>query len=230
MCGRYVLAQVNLEERFQASLVKEGPVGPGERLDRVIEENYNASPSQVMPTITRNSPNKITFMKWGLIPFWAKDPRIGFKMINARAEGIGSKPAFREPFKKRRCLVPASGFYEWKRINSKEKVPYYIFLKSRELLAFAGLYDIWKDAEGKEIKSFTIITVEPNKAMSEIHNRMPAILKMEDEQGWLDQEAPITLLQKMLKPIPDELMDYYVVSISVNSPRNNNSELLKRVS
>lgn len=215
MCGRYVLSQINLEGRFEAS---KGYAGD-------FRENYNVSPSQIMPTITRNSPNKITLMRWGLIPFWAKDPRIGFKMINARSEGIESKPSFREPFRKRRCLVPANGFYEWKK-DGKEKIPYYIKLKNNETFAFAGLYDIWIDAEGLEVTSYTIITTSPNDLVKDIHDRMPVILNREDEDIWLDPSSSLETLKSFLNPYNPSEMLVYEVSREVNITTNNYSELI----
>ena len=215
MCGRYVISQINLEERFEAS---KGYAGD-------FRENYNVSPSQIMPTITRNSPNKITLMRWGLIPFWAKDPRIGFKMINARAEGVESKPSFREPFRKRRCLVPDNGFYEWKK-DGKEKIPYYIKLKNNETFAFAGLYDIWIDAEGLEVTSYTIITTSPNDLVKDIHDRMPVILNREDEDIWLDPSSSLETLKSFLNPYNPSEMLVYEVSREVNITTNNYSELI----
>lgn len=123
-------------------------------------------------------------MKWGLVPFWAKDLKIGNRMINARAETLDRKPSFRHFLKSKRCLVPSSGFYEWKRVG-KSKVPHYIKLKKREIFSFAGLYDIWRDGEGNEHKTFTIITTEPNGTLKPIHDRMPVILRQECEEAWL---------------------------------------------
>lgn len=167
-------------------------------------------------------------MRWGLIPFWAKDPKIGYKMINARAETVNEKPSFKHSLKNKRCIVPASGFYEWLK-SEKQKIPFYIKPKDQEYFSFAGLYDVWKDAEGKEIKSYTIITTTPNIKMAKIHDRMPVILKVADEDKWLDQNTDIDELLKLLKPYPDSEMEIYSVSDLVNSPRNDNKDLIKPI-
>lgn len=192
-----------------------------------LEPNYNVSPSFVMPVITKNSPKKIQFMKWGLIPSWAKDPSIGNKLINARAESILEKPSFRNSFKNKRCLVPATGFYEWKK-DENTKIPYYFKPKDDSIFSFAGLYDVWVDAEGKEILSYTIITTEPNELMRPIHNRMPVILRIEDEDKWLYLNSKYSELIDLLKPSESETLEKYQVSSEVNNPRNNSEILIKK--
>lgn len=142
-------------------------------------------------------------MKWGLIPFWAKDPRISYSTINARSEEIENKPAFRKAFRTQRCLVPASGFFEWKKVSDMGKpvkIPYWIRVKGKNIFGFAGIYDVWKDAEGYEIKTFSIVTTKANKIMAEIHDRMPVILTSEDEEIWLDNKIyEIEKLKKIMK-------------------------------
>lgn len=192
-----------------------------------LKPNYNVAPSFMMPVVTKNSPKKIQLMKWGLIPSWAKDSRIGYKMINARAESIQEKPSFRNSFKNRRCLVPATGFYEWKK-DGDTKIPYYFKAKDNSTFSFAGLYDIWIDAEGKEILSYTIITTEPNEIMKPIHNRMPVIIKRKDEDTWLDINSPDLELFGLLKPIENAVLEKYQVSSEVNNPRNNSEDLIKK--
>lgn len=217
MCGRYTIGDVRrLSERFDTSNKIED-----------IKPSYNVAPSQTNPVIDRKSPNQVEMMKWGLIPSWAKDPKIGYKMINARAESVKDKPSFRKPFRDQRCLVPASGFYEWLK-TEKEKIPHYIHLKGKELFAFAGLYEIWKDENGNEVKSYTVITTEPNEVMKKIHNRMPVILKEEDEDKWLRNDTDETVLVELLKPYPDEDMEAYPVSRDVNNPRNNSEDLINK--
>jgi putative SOS response-associated peptidase YedK len=216
MCGRYsFVPKQDFAERFQVE---------NQQLD--LQTRYNVAPSQVMPVITRNSPNRAEEMRWGLVPFWAKDPSIGNRMINARAETIAEKPAFRRPLAARRCLVPASGFYEWQR-SPEGKVPHYIFLRDAETFAFAGLYEIWKDEAGNALKTYTIITTTPNALMEPIHNRMPVILRREDEALWLDKAAEVPDLLALLRPYPAELMDAYPVSRAVNSPANDGEELIE---
>lgn len=217
MCGRYTLVQSEgIKERFDAQNdLKE------------LRPNYNASPGQTMPVVTRHSPNSLELMKWGLVPFWAKEPQIGYKMINARAEGIQDKPSFRAALKSRRCLVPASGFYEWKKEDGA-KQPYYIHLSKREVFAFAGLYEIWRDSEGKELKTYTIITTRPNSLMESIHDRMPVILPPDAEAEWLDPDVTNPdQITRLLEPYPTGLMAAYAVSSAVNSPANNRADLLE---
>lgn len=219
MCGRFIFTpglSGNFRERFEVE--NEIP----------LEDRYNVAPGQLVPVDVRKSPDLAENMKWGLIPFWAKDPRIAYKLINARAESAATKPSFRKAFRTQRCLVPANGFYEWKTGNGK--TPYFIHRKDAALFAFAGLYDIWKDAEGYEVKTFTILTVQPNSLVSAIHNRMPAILKEEDEEIWLDPQIqdPATLLP-LLAPFNPAEMEAYPVSTAVNSARNEGKELIKRM-
>ncbi len=171
MCGRYgFVPPKDFKDRFELE---------NELVD--LRARYNVAPGSIMPIITRNSPNRVELMKWGLIPFWSKDPKIAYSTINARSETVETSPAFRKPFKSQRCLIPASFFYEWKRIDKKTKIPYLFKLANDEVFSFAGLYDIWKDAEEKEFKTYTIITTTPNKLMESVHNRIPVLLSKEDE-------------------------------------------------
>lgn len=214
MCGRFQLSVKGkqISERFNVEV-----------FDELYKPSYNCAPSQNLAVITNHEPEKLNFFRWGLIPFWAKDPKVGFKNINTRAETISEKPSFKNAFIKRRCLIPANGFYEWKKDSNK--TPYRIFLKSEEVFAMAGIWEIWKDAEGRPINSFSIITTSANNAISDIHQRMPVILNREDENSWLTEENPV-LLHKMLQPFKAELIDSYPVSKLVNSPKNNNAELI----
>jgi putative SOS response-associated peptidase YedK len=225
MCGRYNLFDFKPDEMRDRFEIDESDI---EFLNS-LEPSYNIAPSQRNPVITKHSPNHIEVMRWGLIPFWAKDLSIGYKMINARAEGIESKTSFRKAFKYQRCLVPASGFYEW-RVTDSGKVPYLIHLKKQPLFAFAGLYEMWKDVEGKEIKSYTIITTQPNDLMATIHNRMPVILNKEDEELWLNPDVvePERLLS-LLTPYPEKEMEAYPISTKVNSPKNNEPSITQEV-
>ena len=178
MCGRYSLfAEFRIiEERFGEATFGEED----------YEESYNIAPSQmVLSVINDGTKNRLGYLKWGLVPTWAKDPKIGFKMINARAETAHEKPSFREAFKKRRCLIVADSFYEWKREEGR-KIPMRIKMKNNQLFAMAGLWESWKDENGKLIHTCTILTTEANGLMSSIHERMPVILKKEYEQSWLN--------------------------------------------
>ncbi|OGG05992.1 hypothetical protein A3D05_03400 [Candidatus Gottesmanbacteria bacterium RIFCSPHIGHO2_02_FULL_40_24] len=192
-----------------------------------LSASYNVAPGYSMPVVVRENPNLVYLMRWGLIPFWAKDIKIGYKMINARAETVEEKSAFRKPFESRRCLIPASGFYEWKKTGN-EKIPFYIKRKDNGLFSFAGLYDVWTDVEGKEIKSYTIITTKPNKLIESIHNRMPVILKKEEENHWIDSiNQNIEKIKELLAPYPDGEFEAYPVTRAVNNPENDSPDLIK---
>jgi putative SOS response-associated peptidase YedK len=197
-------------------------------IDKTINDfqpQYNLAPTQQVPVITAGS-RILQTMRWGLIPHWAKDKKIGNYNINARSESLQEKPSFRENFKKRRCLVLTSGFFEW-----KNKVPHFITLKTNKPFAFAGLYDQWQEPDSKKaqkIKSCTIITTKSNSFLKEIHDRMPAILSPEDYDEWLSLENTDTdLLQNLLKPFDSSQMSEYKVSQNVNSVRNQGPELIK---
>ena len=156
-------------------------------------------------------PQQLSFFRWGLIPFWAKDPSIGSKLINARAETILEKPSFKQSFKRRRCLVPADSFYEWKASETgKKKTPFRIFLKNQPIFSMAGLWDLWKSPAGEIVHSFTIITTTPNEMMIEIHDRMPVILAKEMEKFWLEASNENDLLE-LFKPFSANEMDNYPV-------------------
>ncbi len=169
-----------------------------------LERNPNISPGQLVPVVTDPVTKAVELYKWGLIPGWAKDPKIGYKMFNARSETLVEKPSFRGAFARRRCLIPADGFYEW-RLDGNRKYPYLFTLKDNKPFTFAGLWDIWKDPEGNEIRSCTIITTEPNRLLAEYHNRMPVILTEFNRWQWLES-APSDVLLKMLIPVDDKLM------------------------
>lgn len=220
MCGRYAIVLAGdgaLQRRFSLEELLDDPAS-----------RYNVAPTQTLPVIVRNSPNRVEMMRWGLIPSWAKDAAIGSRMINARAETVAEKPAFRRPLRSQRCLVPASGFFEWKR-EGDGKTPHFIHLPDEPLFAFAGLYDTWRDADGQVVRSYTILTTEPNAVMAPIHNRMPVILRREDEDDWLDPEntEPKHLLP-LLRPYPARAMAAYPVSRMVNSPANDTPTILAR--
>lgn len=217
MCGRFAFdAELGqLETRFQTIA----------GFDRVTP-HYNIAPGMCVPIIIRNSSDKAILARWGLIPSWAKDPKIAYRTINARSEGIAEKPVFRGPFRSHRCLVPTTGFFEWRHIK-KEKVPYYIHLKNDTLFAFAGLYDIWNDAEGYPLTTFTIITTTPNRLMEPIHNRMPVIFSQKDEDVWLNPDEHDTAkLLKLLDPYPEKDMMAVPVSKRVNNPGNDTKDIL----
>lgn len=217
MCGRYTLIpNENFYERFEID----------NRLDN-LEASYNIAPGQFQPVIISNSPNQIQLMRWGLIPSWAKDPKIAYHTINAKAETVATKPAFRNSFKSKRCLVPASGFYEWKNLDSKRKQPFYFQLKSQELFAFAGLFDIWQNEKGEELKTYTIITTQANTLVNQIHERMPVIIPKETEAVWLDKTTDIQTLQQLLQTFTASEMLSYPVSSLVNDVSIDDPNLIK---
>lgn len=218
MCGRFTLFTdpEHLAERFQASL-------PADEL----RPRYNAAPTQQLPVILNDGPPAIQLLQWGLVPFWAKDPAIGSRMINARCETLTEKPAFRTAFKKRRCLVLADGFYEWQK-TPDGKQPMRITLAAGEPFAMAGLWESWNAPDGSPLRTFTIITGEPNELVAPIHNRMPAILLPEHEAIWLDNAAEPAIWQDILRPYPAERMTAYPVSRRVNFVGNDDAELVMR--
>ncbi|HPG07052.1 MAG TPA: SOS response-associated peptidase [Saprospiraceae bacterium] len=225
MCGRSSLTKTEkeLEERFHSTFYSEDL----ERYNPL--PNYNVAPTQVMPVITNDDPDHFRPMRWGLIPFWAKDEKIGYKMINARIETLLEKSSFRTAVQKRRCLIPADGFYEWKK-NGKAKQPYRIVATNTDLFAFAGIWENWKNPQGEWIQSFTIITQPPNKVVAALHDRMPAILLPEEERLWLDQELKAEDALELIKPYPDEYTKAYPVSPRVNKVGENDAELVEEVS
>lgn len=216
MCGRFALAQEQ-----KALMVKYGLLDdPSSSFGHV--PRYNIAPTQVTPVVTIGQSKKLRGMKWGLVPHWAKDASIGNKLINARAETAAEKPSFRDSFKNKRCLIPATGFFEWREDPvGKTKQPYYIKTKDQEIFSFAGLWSVWLDkSTGEELLTYTILTTEPNDFLKKIHNRMPVILPANKENEWLDLGLAIEKVQNLLAQYPSELMDAYPVSKTVNSPKN----------
>jgi putative SOS response-associated peptidase YedK len=194
---------------------------------------YNIAPSQDVPVIVRNEGrNELKPMRWGLVPLWAQDATIGQRMINARAETLLEKPSFKQLVSTRRCLVPADGFYEWRR-EGKSKVPMWIYLKNRKPFAFPGLWDCWLDRDtGSELYTFTIITTHANALVRRIHDRMPVIYDAAMGRQWLDGPfgARVMALDLVLQPPPSERMDAHEVSTLVNSPENDSPDCLRAVS
>jgi putative SOS response-associated peptidase YedK len=220
MCGRFTLTldPAQLREAF-----------PGIFIPDELKPRYNIAPSQPVAVIPNTGEDKLDFFIWGLIPSWAKDPAIGNRLINARAETLVEKPSFRSAFKRRRCLILSDGFFEWKPDgNGKIKTPYYIRLKSGQPFAFAGLWEIWTPPDGSEVRSCTIITTTPNELTGAIHNRMPAILAPGAYEDWLDsEEQKPEKLSALLKPYPASEMSAYPVSKMVNAPQNDLPEVVK---
>jgi len=223
MCGRYRLG------RGKAAFEKVFGVRPD---DYEWSPRFNIAPTQLVPVIRQHpaEPKRLLAnMRWGLVPYWATDVTIGAKMINARAEEVATKPAFRESLKRRRCLVPADGFYEWKKIG-KGKQPYCIQLADDSVFAFAGIWDRWKDPAGKPVESFSILTTEANAVTAEVHDRMPVILAEEHFDLWLDPGfAKSETVAEMLRPYDAALMRKYPVSERVNSTVNDDERCAEPV-
>ena len=220
MCGRYVftspLEAIQLLFRFD-QMTNLGP-------------NYNVAPTHEMPIIRRKKGdrrNELAMARWGLIPHWAKDAKIAYSTINARSETAATKPAFRDAFKSRRALIPADGFFEWKRHSKNDKQPYLIRMKGGGPFAFAGLWSTWESPEGDDITSYNIVTTEPNDLMKEIHNRMPVILGKDDHDRWLDLDADTT---EVLRPFPSDWLEAYPVDKRVGNVRNNDASLIEPLS
>jgi putative SOS response-associated peptidase YedK len=223
MCGRFTLTidPAQLRDAFSWLHVPE---------EANFTPRYNISPTQPVAVVPNDGKNRLDFYTWGLIPSWAKDHSIGSKLINARGETVAEKPSFRNAFKRRRCLILADGFYEWKaNADGKGKTPMYIRLASGQPFAFAGLWEWWTPpgGEGSEIRSATIITTEPNSLMATIHNRMPVILPPEAYEAWLEpaEQRPEKLLP-LIRSYPAEAMTAYPVSRMVNSPANDRPECI----
>ncbi|SPE17983.1 putative SOS response-associated peptidase YoqW [Candidatus Sulfotelmatomonas gaucii] len=193
--------------------------------------SYNVAPQTFQPVVRLSEDTgdrELTVMRWGLVPFWSKDGKSSFNTINAKAETITTSALYREPFKRRRCLVPADWFYEWKKQDAKAKQPYAIAMKDGSLFAFAGLWERWKDKEtGKTLETYTILTTDPNTLMEPIHNRMPVILAPKDYWRWLEPGDPQCPPVDLLRPYNAEQMKAWKVSADVGNVRNNNPSLIE---
>ena len=212
MCGRYTLVvdgKVLMDYYSQSES------------DEATERNYNVAPTQRMPVVTYEG---LETMTWGLVPSWAKEFKPAFTSINARAESVAEKPLYRTPFKRRRALIPASGYYEWQKRDTY-KQPFYFQLEGRPLFSFAGLYDVWYDSGNVPHKSYTIITTTPNTLMEDVHDRMPVILDRDEEQHWLNPGTPPEQLQLLLNPYDGD-MTKREVPRDVGNVKNNHEGLL----
>lgn len=222
MCGRFTLFTdiEEIKERFDIQ----------GSFDEEYQSSYNIAPSQsVLSVINDGVRNRLGYLRWGLIPFWAKDEKAGYKMINARAETIAEKASFRNAYKKKRCLIIADSFYEWKK-TPERKIPMRIKLKNHAPFGMAGLWESWKSPEGISIYSCSVITTVPNELMTSIHDRMPVILKPEDEKDWLNPSInDPAYLQQYLKSFDSEQMVAFEVSTDVNSTKNNSPNLIQQI-
>jgi len=219
MCGRYSLACIDdLCGRFR---VIDPTIG--------FRSHFNIAPGSTNPVIAVHERAEAIMMQWGLVPHWAKDIKATHRPINARAESLTEKPMFRELLRNKRCLVPASGFFEWKHEDGR-KVPFYIHVKDDPVFGFAGLYDVWHNPAGQMLQTYTIITTTPNELMAPIHNRMPVILKQDDEMRWLSRDVlPADEVQRILSPYPAEGMEVYPVSERVNKTDVDDEKVIERL-
>jgi putative SOS response-associated peptidase YedK len=219
MCGRF--AQKSDPKRLAGQFgVAEAPAA---------EARYNVAPTQTILCVREGGDGReMTFFKWGLVPSWAKDPSTGARLINARSETVAERPAFREAFRRRRCIIPADGFYEWRRAGGR-KQPHFFRMKDDAPFGFAGLWDRWEGEDGRVLDSCTILTTEANEVVRPVHDRMPVILSPADYALWLEQDArKRDLLAELLRPYPASEMTSHPVSPAVNSPRSQGAELIER--
>ncbi|NEW05486.1 SOS response-associated peptidase [Paenibacillus sp. SYP-B3998] len=222
MCGRYTIT-VTLEElmlRYDVYYKVPSKYSP----------KYNVAPGQlVMAIVYDGEKNRLGELRWGLIPEWAKDEKIAYQTINARAESLTDKPAFRTSFQRKRCLIPADSFYEWKG-KGKQKQPMRIMLKSKNIFSIAGLYDTWVSPEGTRISTCTVVTTAANELVADIHERMPVILRPESEATWLDRRITnAEALSSLLKPYPADEMLAYPVSSRVGNVRNDDESCVEEL-
>lgn len=212
MCGRFVLE--NTPEQLLKVYRLSSPPD--------LFPRYNIAPSQQIAVVRQHNggDRELAFLKWGLIPSWSKDPAIGYKMINARSETVHEKPSFKQAFLARRCIIPASGFYEWEKVG-KEKIPHYIHLRDGDIMSLAGLWERWKSPEGKELETCTILTTAANSLIRQLHDRMPVILHREEFDLWLNRDIDdVNLLTELFHPYPSDQLKECIVSKDVNSPGN----------
>ena len=221
MCGRFTL-------RTPANIIKDVF---GLELLPYFQPRYNIAPSQPVAVVrVEDDERRLRMLRWGLVPWWAQDPAIGNRLINARAETVATKPAYREPFEQRRCLIPADGFYEWQRLGNERKQPFHIDLSNGDPLAFAGLWDRWHDrGTGSVTESCALITIEANSVVAPIHHRMPVMLTSSSFSAWLERRTKPDRLHKLLRPIDAEQIRATPVSTLVNRPENDNLRCLDPV-
>ena len=221
MCGRFTLFDNKevIEDEFDVEIQPD-----------LFNPSYNISPTQKSLVIYTEADKRIcAAMRWGLVPFWSKDINIGYKMINARAETVDEKTSFKKPLKDKRCLVLTNGFYEWKKVDAKTKIPYFIRLRNKKPFTFAGLWEYWSD-EDDDLHTFTIITTSANSLMKDIHDRMPVILDKEVGFKWLDPDLKNTaVLKDLLIPFPSKDLEAYEISTLVNSAKNNSQKCINPI-
>lgn len=222
MCGRSSITKTEkeIEERFNATFYSD-------ELERYNPlPNYNVAPTHMHPLITSVEADRLRIYRWGLVPFWAKDEKVGYNLINARIESLMEKASFKNLISSKRCIVPMDGFYEWK-TSGKEKQPFRIFTKDQEIFSVAGLFDSWSKPDGSLLHSFTIITLPANEFMQEVHDRMPAILTTAAEKEWLQSELGANDMLSLLTPYDSQQMDKYPIHPKVGNVREKGAELIE---
>jgi putative SOS response-associated peptidase YedK len=218
MCGRFALS-LSFNELLKLYKLKN-------KVD--LRPNYNVTPQSDIPVVLhsrKTGDNELHLLKWGLIPHWSKDASIGYKLINARADTVDSKPSFRESFKKRRCIIPAEGFYEWEK---ESKQPYFIKPK-KGIFSFAGIWDRWADIEGHPVVTCAIITTEAPTKLANIHDRVPVVLRDDEIDGWLNPEAKVEELRRQLHATTDQDIEFWKVDRKVSKPENNYPDLITKL-
>lgn len=222
MCGRFALftPTEQIAETFDVNPASAAEVPPA-------PPRYNIAPTQPVAAIRlyQSGERELTFFQWGLVPSWAKDPKMGSRLINARAETVAEKPSFRAAFKRRRCLIPADGFYEWQKQNGR-KQPIFIYPADDGLFALAGLWEMWQSDDGSMLQTCTILTTKPNEVIAPIHNRMPVVLQAADYDDWLHPDPQPEQALHLLRPFPAEKMATRPVSTFVNNPRNDSPDCI----
>ncbi len=219
MCGRFEIhSDIEIIARIFGLLPADVRIG--------LLPSYNVAPTNDVPVIVQDRKRRLILCRWGFVPSWSKDEKTGFSMINARAETVAEKPAFRQAFRTQRCIVIADGFYEWRK-SGKTRLPLHIHLKSRQPMGLAGLYSRWTSPEGKETCTCTIIVTDANELVAPVHDRMPVILRTGEYDRWLDPSLQDpSALQQLLRPYPAQELDMHQVSQKVNSPKNNSPDLI----
>lgn len=220
MCGRFVMI-CDLSDITEAFDITDIVCEP--------KPSYNIAPGSEVAAVMHAEKNRLVSFTWGLVPSWSKDPSIGNRLINARGETVNEKPSFRNAFKRRRCLIVATGFYEWRK-DTQGKTPFYIGLRTDAPFGFAGLYETWQSPDGNELSTCTIVTTEANELITPIHDRMPVIIPYNEQARWLDPSVRDTkALLPLLQQYPSDKMKAYPVSHLVNSPRNNSADCIKPI-
>jgi putative SOS response-associated peptidase YedK len=220
MCGRYSLSKSKpeLEQRFQAEMLAD------------FKPRYNIAPTQLVPVITSESPKGFSFFYWGITPDFGQNKPVSQKLINARSETVNEKISFKSSFQKRRCLIPADGFFEWKKLGKKTKIPYRFTLLEDQLFAFAGIWEEYETVSGESHHTFLILTTTANELVGEVHDRMPVILRRDQEKKWLDSYSSTDELISLLQPFSAESMLSFTVSPLVNSVQNDSPGVIRRTS